>query len=161
MLAFQTKAIFAKNLWKWYLRILKLRTPRNVRPAEQGALESYQETGFLQEGSREALRALPQATKSLGRRVRVVWRGECGFSSLLKQKIKTKNKKNLLRHLQRRNFFFKIFMLWSVCEAKKEKVRCHSVVGLPYAGAEDRRNALGWTKQLWLCHWSSRCSNPP
>jgi hypothetical protein len=33
------------------------------------------------------------------------------FSSLLKQKIKTKNKKNLLRHLQRRNFFFKIFML--------------------------------------------------
>jgi hypothetical protein len=46
-----------------------------------------------------------------GRRVRVVWRGECGFSSLLKQKIKTKNKKKLLRHLQRRNFFFKIFML--------------------------------------------------
>ena len=42
-----------------------------------------------------------------GRRVRVVWRGECGFSSLLKQKIKTKNKKKLLRHLQRRNFFLK------------------------------------------------------
>ena len=35
-------------------------------------------------------------------------RGEYGFSSLLKQKIKGKN---LLRHLQRRNFFFKIFML--------------------------------------------------
>ena len=56
-------------------------------------------------------------TKSLGRRYgrmggrRVRVRGECGFSSLLKQKIKTKNKKNLLRHLQRRNFFFKILML--------------------------------------------------
>ncbi len=37
-------------------------------------------------------------------------------------------------------------------EIKKEKVRCHSVVGLPYAGAEDRRNALGRTKQLCLCH---------
>jgi hypothetical protein len=56
-----------------------------------------------------------------GRRVRVVWRGECGFSSLLKQKIKTKNKKKLLRHLQRRNFFLKNFILLSVCEEKKEK----------------------------------------
>ena len=35
--------------------------------------------------------------------------GEYGFSSLLKQKIKAKKK--LLRHLQRRNFVFKIFML--------------------------------------------------
>jgi len=40
--------------------------------------------------------------------VRAEERGEYGFSSLLKQKIKGKN---LLRHLQRRNFFFKIFML--------------------------------------------------
>ena len=31
--------------------------------------------------------------------------GEYGFCSLLKQKIKAKNKKKLLRHLQRRNFF--------------------------------------------------------
>ena len=48
-------------------------------------------------------------------------RGEYGFSSLLKQKIKGKN---LLRHLQRRNFFLNFlffFMLRSVCEAKKRK----------------------------------------
>ena len=48
-------------------------------------------------------------------------RGEYGFSSLLKQKIKGKN---LLRHLQRRNFFFInfIFLCYEVfAKQKKEK----------------------------------------
>ena len=51
----------------------------------------------------------------------MVWRGECGFSSLLKQKIKTKNKKKLLRHLQRRNFFLKI-LCYGVFAKQKRKL---------------------------------------
>ena len=43
-------------------------------------------------------------------------RGEYGISSLLKQKIKGKN---LLRHLQRRNFFFKIFYVMKCLRSKK------------------------------------------
>jgi hypothetical protein len=74
--------------------------------------------GFIKKAR---VRALPQATKSLGRRVRVVWRGECGFSSLLKQKIKTKNKKNLPRHLQRRNFFLN-FLCYEVFAKQKRKL---------------------------------------
>ena len=43
--------------------------------------------------------------------VRARVRGEYGFSSLLKQNKKAKKKQNLLRHLQRRIFFLKKFML--------------------------------------------------
>ena len=54
------------------------------------------------------LAGLSSCAEVRGRRVRAEGEGEYGFSSLLKQKIKGKN---LLRHLQRLNFFFKIFML--------------------------------------------------
>ena len=48
-------------------------------------------------------------------------RGVYWFSSLLKQKIKAKNKKNLLRHLQRRNFFFKKIYVMKCLRSKKRK----------------------------------------
>ena len=47
-----------------------------------------------------------------------VGKGEYGFSSLLKQKIKGKN---LLRHLQRRNFFFINFILFYVTKCLRSK----------------------------------------
>ena len=45
-------------------------------------------------------------------------RGEYGFSSLLKQKIKGKI---LLRHLQRRNFFFINYILFYVTKCLRSK----------------------------------------
>ena len=45
-----------------------------------------------------------------------------GFSSLLKQKIKTKNKKKLLRHLHRRNFFLKKIYVMK-CSKKRNYAR--------------------------------------
>jgi hypothetical protein len=47
-------------------------------------------------------------------------RKEYGFSSLLKQKIKAKNKKKLLRHLQRRDFFLN-FLFYEVFAKQKRK----------------------------------------
>jgi hypothetical protein len=52
-------------------------------------------------------------------------RGVYRFSSLMKQKIKAKNKKKLLRHI-RRNFFFKFFVYFYVTKclrSKKKKLK--------------------------------------